>query len=46
VAAYVAWECVVSYYSYYSVYDAHIATAPQHIPTKHDMLPRQLVCKY
>jgi len=22
------------------------ATAPQHIPTKHDMLPQHLVCKY
>jgi len=27
-------------------YDAHLATAPQHIPTQHDMLPRHLVCKY
>jgi len=27
-------------------YDAHLATAPQHIPTQHDMLPQQLVCKY
>ena len=30
----------------YSLYDAHLATAPQHIPTQHDMLPQQLVCKY
>ena len=27
-------------------YDAHLATAPQHIPTQHDMLPQHLVCKY
>ena len=27
-------------------YDAHLATAPQHIPTQHDMLPQQLLCKY
>ena len=27
-------------------YDAHLATAPQHIPTRHDMLPQHLVCKY
>jgi len=27
-------------------YDAHLATAPQHIPTQHDMLPQDLVCKY
>jgi len=27
-------------------YDAHVATAPQHIPTQHDMLPQHLVCKY
>jgi len=27
-------------------YDAHLATAPQHIPTHHDMLPQHLVCKY
>ena len=27
-------------------YDAHLATAPQHVPTQHDMLPQQLVCKY
>ena len=26
--------------------DAHLATAPQHIPTQHDMLPQHLVCKY
>jgi len=26
-------------------YDAHLATAPQHIPTQHDMLPQHLVCK-
>ena len=25
---------------------AHLATAPQHIPTQHDMLPQHLVCKY
>jgi len=29
-----------------ALYDAHLATAPQHIPTKHDMLPQHLVCKY
>jgi len=27
-------------------YEAHLATAPQHIPTQHDMLPQHLVCKY
>jgi len=27
-------------------YDAHLATAAQHIPTQHDMLPQHLVCKY
>ena len=27
-------------------YDAHLATAPQHIPTQHDMLPQHLICKY
>jgi len=27
-------------------YDTHLATAPQHIPTQHDMLPLYLVCKY
>jgi len=27
-------------------YDAHLATAPQHIPTQHHMLPQHLVCKY
>jgi len=27
-------------------YQAHLATAPQHIPTQHDMLPQQPVCKY
>jgi len=27
-------------------YNAHLATAPQHIPTQHDMLPQHLVCKY
>ena len=26
-------------------YYAHLATAPQHIPTQHDMLPQHLVCK-
>ena len=26
--------------------DAHLATAPQHVPTQHDMLPQHLVCKY
>jgi len=26
--------------------EAHRATAPQHIPTQHDMLPQHLVCKY
>ena len=32
--------------SYYSAHDAHLATAPQHILTQHDMLPQHLVCKY
>ena len=32
--------------SYYSAYDAHLATAPQHIPKQHDMLPQHLVFKY
>jgi len=27
-------------------YDAHLDTAPQHIPTQHFMLPQHLVCKY
>jgi len=27
-------------------YEAHPATAPQHIPTQQDMLPQHLVCKY
>jgi len=27
-------------------YDAHLANAPQYIPTQHDMLPQHLVCKY
>jgi len=26
-------------------YDAHLATAPQHIPTQHDMLLQHLICK-
>ena len=25
---------------------AHLVTAQQHIPTRHDMLPQHLVCKY
>jgi len=29
-----------------ALYEAHRATAPQHIPTQHDMLPQHLVCKY
>jgi len=29
-----------------SSYDAQLTTAPQHIPTQHDMLPQHLVCKY
>jgi len=37
-AYHVVWECVV--------YDAHLATAPKHIPTQHDMLSQHLVCKY
>ena len=32
--------------SHYSAYEAHLATAPQHIPTQHDMLPQHLVWKY
>jgi len=27
-------------------YDAHLATAPQHIRTQQDMLPQHIVCKY
>jgi len=27
-------------------YDAHLATALQHIPTQHVMLPQYIVCKY
>jgi len=27
-------------------YDAHLATAPQHVPTQHDTLPQHLVWKY
>ena len=27
-------------------YDAHLATAPQHIPTQRDMLPQHLVYTY
>jgi hypothetical protein len=27
-------------------HEARLATAPQHIPTQHDMLPQHLVCKY
>ena len=34
----VLWRC--------ASYDANLATAPQHIPTQHDMLPQHLVCKY
>jgi len=30
----------------YASHDAHLATAPQHIPTQHDMLPQHLICKY
>ena len=30
----------------FSAQGAHLATAPQHIPTQHDMLPQHLVCKY
>jgi len=45
----VVWECVVEQWlgvrRIYSAYDAHLATAPQHIPTQHDMLPQHLVCK-
>ena len=26
--------------------EAHQATAPQHIPTQHDMLPQHPICKY
>ena len=43
------WVCVVCWVirdSHYSAYDAHPATAPQHIPTQYDMLPQHLVCKY
>jgi len=28
------------------IYDPRVATASQHIPTQHDMLPQHLVCKY
>jgi len=27
-------------------HSTHLATAPQHIPTQHDLLPQHLVCKY
>ena len=52
------WECVVEQWlgvcrmlskrtvSYYSAYNAHLASAPQHIPTQHDMLPQHFICKY
>ena len=30
----------------YHVVEQWIATAPQHIPTQHDMLPQHLVFKY
>ena len=32
----------------YSIHnsEAHRATAPQHIPTQHDVLQQHLVCKY
>jgi len=36
----------VAYDAQARVSDAHRATAPQHIPTQHDMLPQHLVCKY
>jgi len=57
-AYHVVWKCVAEQWlgvcrmlsnrrvSYYSAYDAHLATAPQHISTQHDMLPQHLVCKY
>ena len=32
--------------AYYSAFEADRPTAPQHVPTQHDMLPQQLVCKY
>jgi len=32
--------------SHCSTYDTQLATAPQHIPTQHDMLPQHLICKY
>ena len=31
--------------AYHVVWEC-VATAPQHIPTQHDMLPQHLVCKY
>ena len=33
-------------YSIHNVLWSSHTTAPQHIPTQHDMLPQHLVCKY
>ena len=46
-AYYVVWECVVAVaVARCASYDAHLATASQHIATQHDLLPQHLVCKY
>ena len=42
----VCFVCWVMRDSHYSAHEAHWATAPQHIPTQHDMLPQHLICKY
>ena len=39
------WLGVRRMLPHYVAYDAHRATAPQHIPTQHDMLLQHLVCK-
>ena len=36
-------RCASYVVSYYSAYDAHLATNPQHILTQHDLLPQHLV---
>jgi len=45
----VLWQHIMLYCGAVAMcasYDTHLATAPQHIPTQHDMLPQHLVCKY
>jgi len=44
-AHHVVWECAVEQWLGVRRTDAHLATAPQHIPTQHDVLPQHLVCK-